>query len=313
MTPDPRIATLTPAPALDVSTTVPFLAPTHKLRCGPPVAEPGGGGINVSRVCARLGEPSAVVAPLGGVVGQEVLRLLGDAGQAVHPVPIEGATRQSVTVREDATGDQYRFVLPAPGLTPDEVDACRTAVVEAAASARTVVVSGSVPPGAQDLVTAVVEDCPHAAVLVDTSGPALEAALWSGAHLVKPSARELADVTGTPLDTEVEVACAARALVARSRVDVLVVSIGAGGALVVPSGSETIRVRAPTVKVRSAVGAGDAMVAGLAVGLARGWDLQRAATLGVAAGTAAVLTDGTELCHADDIDALLPLVVVDQV
>ena len=71
--------------------------------------------------------------------------------------------------------------------------------------------------------------------------------------------------------------------------------------------------RAPSVRVKSAIGAGDSMVAGIAVGLMRSLELVDAVRLGVAAGTAAVLTEGTDLCHRRDVDRLLPLVTVEGV
>lgn len=312
MTASGSIVTLTLNPALDVSTSVGSLSAGHKLRCAPPRSDPGGGGINVSRVCRRLGEPTIAVAPLGGPFGEEIERLLAAEAIPTVVVPVGGATRQSMMVREESTGAEFRFVLPGPALGRAEVEAACERAVEAAQGSRFFVLSGSLPEGTDiGVVDDLVEALPHAAVVVDTSGAALSAALRSGAHLVKPSARELARAVGEVLRTEAEVERAAQALMARSRVEVLIVSIGSGGAIVVGSSGDVIRLRAPTVQVRSTVGAGDSMVAGLVVGLNRGLGLEQAAALGVAAGTAAVLTDGTELCRAADVDALLPLVTVD--
>ncbi len=306
---DAPIVTLTLNPALDVSSSVPVVSPSHKLRCQRPVREPGGGGINVTRVCRRLGEPSIAVVPIGGAVGQRVATLLDAEGIDARTIEIAGETRESISITEESTGHQYRFVLPGPSLGPDEVSAAVSAATNAAAGARCLVVSGSMPEGVAptviaDLVTAVGDT----KVLVDTSGPALAAALRSGAHLVKPSARELAQVVGRTLDTEADVTEAAVEVHRASEVEVLVASIGAGGAVVVDHRG-VHRLRAPSVQVRSTVGAGDSMVAGLAVGLQRGMEADRATALGVAAGTAAVLTDGTGLCLPEDVERLLGAVV----
>lgn len=299
------IVTLTLNPALDVSTSVPVVSPSHKLRCARPVREPGGGGINVTRVCRRLGEPSVAVMPIGGPAGQRVATLLAAEGIAAETISIGGETRESISISEETTGHQYRFVLPGPALTPEEVEACLRATIDAAIGARCLVVSGSMPDGVEpsimaDLVAAVGDT----KVLVDTSGPALAAALDSGAHLVKPSARELAQVVGRTLDTEADVTEAAIEVHRSSRAEVLVASIGAGGAIVV-DGAGVHRLRAPSVQVRSTVGAGDSMVAGIAVGIQRGLSADRATALGVAAGTATVLTDGTGLCRPEDVERLL--------
>jgi 6-phosphofructokinase 2 len=302
---DAPIVTLTLNPALDVSSSVPVVAPSHKLRCAAPRAEPGGGGINVTRVCRRLSEDSVAVVPLGGPTGQRVAGLLDADGIDARVIPIGGATRESLSITEESTGHQYRFVMPGPTLTSGEVESCHRAAVEAAAGSRCMVVSGSFPDGATpDLIADLVAALPGVKVVVDTSGPALTAALESGAYLVKPSARELAQVVGRTLDTETDVADAAIEVHRRSRVEVVVASIGAGGAIIIDD-SGSVRLRAPSVQVRSTVGAGDSMVAGLAVGLQRGMPITEAAALGVAAGTATVLTDGTGLCQPDDVERLL--------
>lgn len=312
------IITLTLNPALDVSSAVDAVMPEHKLRCDRPTFEPGGGGVNVARVCQRLGQEALAVVPVGGTVGSKVGQLLDAESLPWRPVPVAEETRQSISITESSTGQQYRFVLPGPGLSPEELDACCSAVVEAATAAAPtgessgpscVVLSGSMPQGTDpNVVTRLVERLGSSSVIVDTSGPALEAAMGSGAYLVKPSARELAMLIGRTLETEEDVERAAIELIAASNVEVIVASIGAGGAIAITGDGRSIRIRAPAVKVRSAVGAGDSMVAGLAVGVQRGLPLEDAVALGVAAGTAAVLTDGTELCSASDVERLLPRV-----
>lgn len=307
---DAPIVTLTLNPALDVSSSVPVVSPSHKLRCDRPVREPGGGGINVTRVCRRLGEPSVAVVPVGGATGQRVAHLLADEGIDATTIEIAGETRESISITEATTGHQYRFVLPGPTLTSAEVAASLEATVAAAADATCLVISGSMPDGvAPEVVAELVAAVGGTRVLVDTSGPALAAALQSGAYLVKPSARELAQVVGRTLDTEAEVIDAAVEVHRSSEVEVLVASIGAGGAVVVDLRG-VIRLRAPSVQVRSTVGAGDSMVAGMAVGIQQGMSADRATALGVAAGTAAVLTDGTGLCLPEDVERLLGSVVV---
>ncbi len=307
---DAPIVTLTLNPALDISSSVPVVSPSHKLRCTAPVVEPGGGGINVSRVCQRLGERSVAVVPVGGAVGNRLTDLLAAEGIDARVVPLAEETRESISITEETTGHQYRFVLPGPALQAGEIEACHRAVTEAAADARCLVVSGSLPEGVDPRIIAdLVAALPDVDVLVDTSGSALPAALQSGAYLVKPSARELASVVGRTLHTEAEVTEAAIEVHGSSRVEVLVASIGAGGAIVVDHRGPH-RLRAPSVQVRSTVGAGDSMVAGLAVGRQRGLDADRAAALGVAAGTATVLTEGTGLCRRDDVERLLGAVAV---
>jgi 6-phosphofructokinase 2 len=308
-----RIVTLTLSPALDATTSVEVVRPTHKMRCAAPSHDPGGGGINVARVAVRLGGDVVAVAPLGGATGDQVAILLADEHVVLHRVPTSMPTRQSFTVDERVSGNQFRFVMPAPPLASAVIDQCIEALVAAAGGAGCVVVSGSVPEGTPlDLVSRIVRRVHPVPVVVDTSGPALVAALEADAALVKPSATELSIVVGRPLDTERDVEHAACEVVAGGRARAVLVSIGAGGAFLVERGSERpVRFRAPAVRVVSAVGAGDSMIAGLAVGLCRGDDLHTAVRLGIAAGTATVLTAGTHLCDARDVDDLVDLVSVD--
>ena len=311
------ITTLTLNPALDISLSVEVVVPHHKVRTDRPRYDPGGGGLNVSRVSRRLGESTTTIAPVGGPPGQRMLDLLtashepDSAPDDVRAVPIAGDTRQSFTVLGRQSGDEYRFVLPGPDLLPEEIEACRDEVVKAAESCRCLVISGSIPSGVEErFIEGLVDQLGDCLVIVDTSGPALRAALTSGAYLIKPSARELASLVERELITEADVTQAAHEVMERATIEVVVVSIGAGGAIAVTH-EQTYRLRAPTVQVRSAVGAGDSMVAGMAVGLHRGLELPRAVALGIASGSAAVLTDGTELCHAADVERLLPLVHLD--
>lgn len=308
---NPSIVTLTLNPALDVSSSAPVVAPTHKLRCTQPHEEPGGGGINVARVSRRLGEPTVAIIPLGGAVGGRVDQLLTAEGFPSVVIPIEGQTRQSITVTQTNNGDQYRFVFPGPVLSDREIKQCRDEAIKAAAGAKCVVISGSMPGGVEGyIIDDIIAALPHAKIIVDTSGPSLQRAMDSGAYLVKPSASELATAAGRQLETEADIRDAALALVTESQLQALAVSIGPGGVIVAAADGTITRLRAPTVKVKSAVGAGDSMVAGIAVGLARGLSLTDACILGTASGTATVLSDGTQLCDPADVERLLPLVSV---
>ncbi len=307
-----RIITLTFSPALDLATTVDVVTPSRKLRCAQPRQEPGGGGINVARVAQRLGSDAIAVAPLGGDGGRVVAELLAAEGVVVEQIGVSHVVRQSFSVTEESTGHQYRFVLPPPTLDSIDAQRCVDATCNLGIEARCIVVSGSIDlPNAAAVLRSIVDNVHPTPVLIDTSGPALEAALHSGATLVKPSARELADLVRRPLRAEDAVIEAAIATVERSQVGALLVSIGSGGAILARPGLSVVRFRAPTVQVHSTIGAGDSLVAGVAAGLARGSDLIEAIRLGIASGTATVMTAGTELCEPSVVDTLLPLVAVE--
>lgn len=307
-----QIVSVTLSPALDVSTTTETVSPTHKLRCELATEQPGGGGVNVARVATRLGAETLAVLPLGGPTGARIGQLLLDEGVSSVPIKVVANSRQSFSVMEHATGDQFRFVLAAPELADGELAALISATARASQQASCVVVSGQTPQGVDPSVFEhIVDLVAPAPVVIDTSGAALRGALTSGAALVKPSARELSSIVDRELVTETDVLHAVQSVHADSNVGTLVVSIGSGGAFSVGPGGVAHRFRAPSVRVRSAIGAGDSMVAGIAVALSRGSDSVDAIALGIAAGAAAVLTDGTELCRADDVDQLSALVTVE--
>jgi 6-phosphofructokinase 2 len=112
-----QIVTLTMNPALDITTSVDTVRPTEKLRCDTTRYDPGGGGINVARIAHVLGASVSAVFPAGGPTGDLVTSLLNDAGVPLRQVAIEASTRESLTVNETSTGQQYPFVLPGPRLT----------------------------------------------------------------------------------------------------------------------------------------------------------------------------------------------------
>ena len=301
-----RIATLTLNPALDISTSTENVRPTHKLRCSEPRAEPGGGGINVARVVHALGGDVTAVFPCGGPTGATFEQLLRGTGVPIAPVPIAGATRESFTIDESHSGQQYRFVLPGPVLAEAEIEQLLRAVTGLDGPPGYVVASGSLPPGCDPaLFHKLCGLCGEigARLVVDTSGPALVALEGSCTWLIKPSLREVQELVGRDLASEADECAAARELRDRGFAEVVVVSLAERGALLVAAGTE-LRMPAIEVPVGSAVGAGDSMVAGLTLALATGESLEQALLYGTAAGAAALVAPGSELARREDVERL---------
>lgn len=301
------IATLTMNPSLDIATTTERVVPTHKLRCEAARRDPGGGGINVARVVHILGGQATAVYPAGGTTGSALQNLLDQAGIAHQRViPIRDVTRESFTIDEAATGGQFRFVLPGPELTREEVQRCLDELGALEPRPAFVVASGSLPPGVPDDFYARVARLTRelgARLIVDTSGAALRHAGREGVFLLKPNLRELQGLVGAKVQSGREQEEAARTLIEEGRAEVVVLSLGADGALLVSRGA-TQRFAAIEVPKRSAVGAGDSMVAAIVLGLARGSGLPDAVRFGMAAGAAALMTPGTELCRREDVERL---------
>jgi len=303
------IVTLTMNPALDITTDTDRVIPTDKMRCGLPRYDPGGGGINVARIAHVLGASVSALFPAGGHAGDKVTDLVTDSGVPVQRITVAHSTRESFTVDEDSTGQQYRFVLPGPRLTESEQTECLDKLSAAAASADFVVASGSLPPGVpSDFYQRVADICRErgALLILDTSGAGLQH-ISSGVFLLKPSVRELRECVGRGLISESEQLAAAHELIDRGCAQFVVVSLGSEGALLATQhGSQ--RYSAVTVPSGSGTGAGDAMTAGITVGLNRGWRLDKAVRLGIAAGAAMLLTPGTAHCLREDVDRFFEMV-----
>jgi 6-phosphofructokinase 2 len=305
------ILTVTLNPALDVCAAVPVVEPDHKLHCTDAELTPGGGGINVARAVHRLGGSATAVFPYGGSTGDLLCDLLLGEGVPIVGVPIAGVTREDFAVRETATGHEYRFVLPGPMLTPAELASCVDQVLRHADAGSFVVISGSLPPGADPSVLAEIATAARdrtCSVIADTSGPALASVARAGAYLIKPSINELSGYAGRTLTSAEDIIEAADDLLRSGPNHAVLVSLGAEGALLLVAGEPVIAVSAPAMRVVSAVGAGDSLVAGLVLAMAAGHSLPEAARRGVAAGTAATVAAGHTLCRATDVDSILPQV-----
>lgn len=300
------ILTVTMNPSIDVSASTGKVVPVRKLRCTDVQRDPGGGGINVARVIKRLGGDCRALYPAGGLSGRLLRRLLDDEGIASIPVEVASETRDSFTVLDEASGQQYRFVLPGAVLDRDEWQACLDRVPSLADPPRYVVASGSLPPGVPEEFyanLARVADTLGARTVVDTSGSALGAALEHGVYLVKPNLRELRDLTGRTMERENDWVDAAAGLVRSGGAEIVALTLGDRGALLVGR-DVCLRAEAIPVNIASAVGAGDSFLAAMVWALVSGRILEDAFRYGVAAGTAALLTPGTDLSRRDDIERL---------
>lgn len=292
------ILTVTPNPSVDASTSVDLVAPDRKLRCDELLREPGGGGINVSEGLLRLGVDATAVWTKGGPLGDFLQRLLDERGLPHLPVPISGDTREDMTVTQRADGAQFRFGMPGPALSAEEVDALLEAVRTLEHAPAWIVGSGSLAPGTPpDLYARLGEvvAARGARFVLDTSGEPLRIAAESGrVWLMKPDARELGELLGEDVP-DVEAARRASAeVVRRGWAEVVAASLGPDGVLLATRDGEE-HVPAPHVRVVSRVGAGDSFVAGLLFGLAGGESLPDAVRRGVDVAARAVSAPGKGL------------------
>lgn len=296
-----RVRTLTMNPALDLSAVTDSVTPTEKLRCRAVRRDAGGGGINVARVVKRLGGEVEAIFPSGGACGDSLARMMRQEGLKFQSVAIAEETREDFTIVDESAGRQYRFVLPGPELSETEWGACLALATEGAFEIACA--SGSLPPGAPTDLYARLAAQYHRdnrQFLLDTAGPALAAALKEPLTLIKPNLKELSGLLKTPLIGQASQLTACRSLLEAHPLEAIALSLGADGALLVSRRHAWHAPCPPTVAV-STVGAGDSFMGGLVWALASGLPWQDMLRCAVAAGSAAVMTPGTELCHAPDV------------
>ncbi len=311
----PDIATITINPAIDIFVNVERVEPTKKLRCSAPKRDPGGGGINVARAAHRLGGRVVAIYPTGGAIGKLLQRLVEREGIDSVTTPSHVETRENFTAYDEESGQQYRFVLPGSTLHKAEWEACLDTLATLAEKPKIVVASGSIPPGVpEDFFARVARLAKKvgARMVLDTSGPALDVALTEGVNLIKPNLSELSEFVGQPLTRDQDRIAACRNLVSDKRVEAVALTLGEDGAMLVTADGAW-RAAPLHVEVVSAVGAGDSFLGGMVAALAESERLEHAFRVGVAAGAAAVINPGTELCREEDVRRLLIDVRVSEV
>jgi 6-phosphofructokinase 2 len=229
-------------------------------------------------------------------------------------VRIKNWTRESYTIYEESTGQQFRFSEPGPEMIKNEYGELYDKLSGWESPPEYLIISGGLPPGVpkefyKRLTRFACEK--GVKVILDTSGEALTRALEEKLFLIKPNIRELSVLAGYEIENETEQERIAGEIVASGKSKIVVLSLGAAGALLLTN-EKTVRLRAPTVNIRSKVGAGDSMVGGIVLALSRNYPLKRAVQFGVAAGAAAVMTPGTELCRREDTESLFEKVISEE-
>jgi len=308
---NPKTTTLTLNPSLDKSTHFPKLIPEQKLRCTAPHYDAGGGGINVSKAIARLGGNSLAIFTSGGPIGKALEHLLEKEQIPTKTIATQNWTRENFIAFNDSDKAQYRFGFPGPELTTTELDAVTAAIAES--QSHYLVISGSLNEGVSASFYAQIASqakANGAKVIIDTSGEALQKTLEAGVYLAKPNLGELAKLIGVERIQNNQIEAAAQKLIQKGYAQILVVSLGPDGAMLVTK-DQTIAVKAPKVTKKSTVGAGDSMVGGIVWALSEGKNLTEAIQWGVACGTAATMNEGTLLFRVEDAQQLFNAILKD--
>lgn len=301
-----HVVTLTMNPAIDKSATAAHIIAEQKIRCENIKFEPGGGGINVSRAIKKLGDTSLAVFPAGGHSGELLKKLLSDEDIAQAPVSVNEWTRENFIVVDSSTNQQFRFGMPGHTLSEAEADNCLDFLRNLSPKPEFLVASGSLPPGLPSNFFAKVARVAKeigAKFILDTSGEPLREAANEGVYLLKPNLGELSKLAGVDSLEMDMVDDVAREIIAKGNCEVVVVSLGPAGAMLVTA-DIVEHILAPPVLKKSTVGAGDSMVAGMVWSLAQEKSHREMIRFGVACGTGATMNTGTELFRKADVEKL---------
>lgn len=303
------IYTVTLNPALDKTVEIPGMALDTVNRITEIRTDPGGKGINVSKVIAKLGGESCAAGILGGGSGKMLEKLLEGEPFATRFRFVEGQTRTNLKIIDRERHTNTDINEPGLTVTDADLDALLHELLAELRPGDIVVLAGSLPKGApQDTYRTWTAACKKAGarVFLDADGALLAEGLKAAPYLIKPNDDELSRLAGKKLETLEELTAEGRKLLERG-IERVVISLGGRGALYLRKGS-TIYAEGLRVPVGSTVGAGDSVVAALAYAEAQGLSEEEAVRLSTAAGAANVMCSGTQAAEREAVEALLPKV-----
>ena len=301
----PAVVTITFNPCIDKSSFVDAMLPDKKLRCTVFKNEAGGGGINVAKAVKKLGSSALAVYLAGGYTGIVLQDLL--KAESIDSIVVDTGvdTRENIMIVDKATNLQYRFITPGNAVKEIHWKQCLNAV-EAVNDVKYIVVSGSMQEGFPQNIfekIAVITNQKQAKLIIDIPAETLQAYPVKDAYILKPNLNELSMLAGKEELHGDEIISAARKIIANNICEIVIVSMGAAGALLITKNIAE-QFMAPPVKRKSTVGAGDSMLGGIVMYLSAKKDINDAVRFGVACGTAATLNEGTQLCTLKDAEKL---------
>lgn len=305
-----KIVTLTLNPALDKSAKVDCIAPGHKLKCHSINYQPGGGGINISRLLSRLGIENTCIFPRGGDNGNLLNELLIKENIQPHSIHIKEWTRENLSVTDTQTGFQYRFGMPGHLLSDSELLEIEAVLGQLIDDNDILVLSGSLcREMSLEYYATLIRSLAGRNIrfILDSSGLAIKEALETGLYLIKPNQRELAQLAGKDYLSNDEQEQFALEIIKTYNIRYVVVSQGSRGAFIA-SREGISYTPAPSVITKSTIGAGDSMVAGLIYAMQMNCSPELMLQWGVACGVATTMTEGTGLASKENIDKVFAMI-----
>ena len=310
MSQEQQVVTVTINPAIDQTVVIPNFAAGAVNRVQSVQLDPGGKGINVASFLSDFGQPATVTGFLGADNDEIFRRFFARKGIEDRCVRIAGQTRIGVKISDEVQRQTTDINFPGQAPSPADIEHLFAILRELATSCEWFVLSGSIPAGVSaGIYREMVTMLSGKKVVLDTSGEGFRQAVAAGPWLVKPNVDELGEFAGERLPTPAAIVQVARALVQRHGISSVVVSMGQEGAIFV-EGQETVWAVPPSVEVKSTVGAGDAMVAGIVAGKIRGLALAECARLATAFSTSAITHIGSGLPSVKAVESGMEQVTI---
>ncbi|WP_111707651.1 1-phosphofructokinase family hexose kinase [Lutibacter citreus] len=305
-----NIITLTVNPALDKSAKVDQIKPDQKLKCHSIEYQAGGGGVNISRVLNVLKVKNKCLFTAGGDTGLNLKNLLLKENINLTAIPVNAWTRENLSVVDNQTQLQYRFGMPGNELSTSEIALIKTIISDEINEDSILILSGSLSEKMPiDLYVQLIKlvKKKNIKVIVDTSDKALMETLKENVYLIKPNQKELAQLAGKEFLSKKEQEAFAMKLLNSNRAKYVVVSLGARGAFLASSEGVFYKTT-PSVKVKSTIGAGDSMVAGMVYAIEQGLSSEEILKWGVVCGTATTMSEGTNLASMESINHVIEMI-----
>ena len=302
------IYTITLNPALDRTIWIKNIHYDDANRIEKEEKYAGGKGIDVSRVLGKMDVINHALGFLGGYTGMEVEGLLLQEGIYCDFTPIANDTRTNIVLNISQSDQQVLFSASGPEIRPAELTAFFQKL-EQLPSPEYVTISGSLPENLSPIIYArsiEILKRKNARVLLDTDGENLRIGITAEPTIIKPNIHELSRLVKRDLSQLADIVAAAEEI-QQSGIEIVLVSMGARGILLVTSEEKYLAVP-PQVTVVNTIGAGDSSVAGFIFGLVSGMPLKESLRYAAAAGTATTLQPGTALAQHQDIEQILPQV-----
>jgi 1-phosphofructokinase len=310
MSQENQVVTVTINPAIDQTIAIPNFTAGAVNRVQSSQLDPGGKGINVASFLSDFGQPATVTGFLGADNDEIFRRFFARKGIEDRCVRIAGQTRIGVKISDEAQRQTTDINFPGQAPSPVDIEHLFDILRELATSREWFVLSGSIPAGVSGgIYREMVALLSGRKVVLDTSGDGFRQAVAAGPWLIKPNVDELGEFAGERLQTPAEIVREARALVQRYGINSVVVSMGKEGAIFV-EGQQTVWAVPPPVEVKSTVGAGDAMVAGIVAGKIRGLGPAECARLATAFSMSAITHIGSGLPSLEAVQSGMEQVTI---